>query len=437
LEARLTRIAALDPRLNAFTAILADRARQEADAVDALVAAGHDPGPLAGVPFGVKDNYDVLGRTTLAGSIVNRGLPPATSDAPLAARLRAAGAVLVGTQNMDEFAYGFTTENAHYGPTRNPRDTRRSAGGSSGGSAASVAAGLVDCALGTDTNGSIRVPASFCGIFGLKPTYGRLPRNGTFPFVHELDHLGPFARSATDLALVYDCLQGHDVGDFACADRAVDPTSATLGDLPDGTRVAILDGWFHDMADDDARAVVARVALALGATGRVTLPGAEKARAAAFLLTMASAANLHREALMTRAGDYDPATRDRLLAGLLAPADPVQQAQRYRHAFQQEVRAAFDTHDLLLAPATPCTAPLLGQPTIRVAGADLPTRANVGILTQPISFIGLPVVAVPIAVGGLSIAVQIIARPWAEGLALQAAARLERNGVAGLEIAEP
>jgi Asp-tRNA(Asn)/Glu-tRNA(Gln) amidotransferase A subunit family amidase len=182
---------------------------------------------------------------------------------------------------------------------------------------------------------------------------------------------------------------------------------------------------------------VAKVATALGATTHVTLPGAEKARAAAFLLTMASGANLHREALKTRAQDYDPATRDRLLAGLLAPADAVMQAQRYRHLFQQEVRAAFETHDLLLAPATPCTAPVLGQPTIRINGADLPTRANVGILTQPISFVGLPVVAVPVPAGTLPIAVQIIARPWQEALALQAAARLERDGVAGLEMAEP
>lgn len=437
LEARLARIAALDPTLNAFTAVLADRARAEADAVDATIAAGGDPGPLAGVPFGVKANYDVSGRTTLAGSIVNRGRPAARADAVLAARLRAAGAVLVGIQNMDEFAYGFTTENAHYGATRNPRDTRRSAGGSSGGSAATVAAGLVECALGSDTNGSIRVPASFCGILGLKPTYGRLPRTGTFPFVHELDHVGPFARSVGDLALIYDCLQGHDAGDFACAERAPDLTAPFLGDLPAGIRVAVLDGWFADMADETARRAVATVAAALGAVDRVVLPGAEKARAAAFLLTMASAANLHREALTTRAGEFDPATRDRLLAGLLAPAGPVMQAQRYRHAFQREVRAAFERHDLLLAPATPCVAPLLGEPTFRVAGLDLPTRANVGMLTQPISFVGLPVVSVPVSAGALPIGVQIIARPWAEGLALRAAARLERQGVIRVEVAEP
>jgi Asp-tRNA(Asn)/Glu-tRNA(Gln) amidotransferase A subunit family amidase len=207
IEARLERIERLDPALNCFTAIMAERALREAAVIDAMVAAGRDPGPLAGIPFGVKDNYDVAGRVTAAGSIVNRSRAPASGDAILVQRLNRAGAVLVGTQNMDEFAYGFTTENAHYGATRNPHDRLRSAGGSSGGSAAAVAAGLCDFALGTDTNGSIRVPASFCGLFGIKPTFGRLPRTGTFPFVHDLDHLGGFARNVADLALVYDTVQ--------------------------------------------------------------------------------------------------------------------------------------------------------------------------------------------------------------------------------------
>jgi len=152
--------------------------------------------PLAGVPYAVKNLFDVQGLTTLAGSRINRDRPPAKQDAVLVARMRAAGAVLLGALNMDEYAYGFTTENTHYGPTRNPHDPSRTAGGSSGGSAAAVAAGLVPIALGSDTNGSIRVPSSLCGIFGLKPTYGRLSRSGTYPFVASLDHLGPFARSA-------------------------------------------------------------------------------------------------------------------------------------------------------------------------------------------------------------------------------------------------
>ncbi|SFG18086.1 aspartyl-tRNA(Asn)/glutamyl-tRNA(Gln) amidotransferase subunit A [Novosphingobium sp. CF614] len=436
VEGLLARIAERDRALNCFTQVMADRALGEAAAIDAIVAAGRDPGPLAGVPFGVKDNYDVAGRVTTAGSIINRSLAPAAADAVLIRRLNAAGAVLVGTQNMDEFAYGFTTENAHYGATRNPLDPARSAGGSSGGSAAAVAAGLVQFALGTDTNGSIRVPASFCGLFGLKPTFGRLPRTGTFPFVHDLDHLGPFARSAADLALIYDVLQGHDAGDLACADLPPSPVSPFLAE-PLGGSVAVLDGWFDDLADAQGREAVARVAGALGARARVTLPGAAEARAAAFVLTCASGGNLHFEKLRTHAADFDPATRDRLLAGTLVPANAVLQAQRCRTVFRDQLLEAFRHHALLIAPATPCSAPLLGQATIQVAGADIPTRANIGLLTQPLSFVGVPIVAVPVRSGALPIAVQLIAPPWREDLAMRAAAALERAGVAGTCAATP
>jgi len=438
IEARLTRIERLNPRLNCFTEIMGDRARAEAQAVDTMVAAGRDPGPLAGVPFGVKDNYDVAGRVTTAGSIINCAHPPATVDAVLLQRLTAAGAVLVGTQNMDEFAYGFTTENAHYGATRNPHDVQRSAGGSSGGSAAAVAAGLCDFALGTDTNGSIRVPSSFCGIFGLKPTFGRLPRTGTFPFVHELDHLGPFARSVADLALIYDLIQGHDPGDAACSDRPADPpVRHRLDELRYGTSVAVLDGWFRDLADPQGLAAIDAAAGILGATDRITLADAGKARAAAFVMTSASGGNLHIESLRSRAGDFDPATRDRLLAGTLLPAHVVLQAQRFRSLFRDQLAEAFRHHDLLIAPATPCPAPFLGQPTIKVESRDLPTRANIGLLTQPLSFVGLPIVAVPVANGALPIGIQIIAPPWREDLALQAAARLERAGLAQSAVVEP
>jgi len=437
IESRFDRIKRLDPLLNCFTALFEERAYEMARKVDAAVAAGRDPGPLAGVPFGVKDNYDVAGRVTLAGSIINRSRPPATADAVIAQRAARAGAVLVGTQNMDEFAYGFTTENAHYGATRNPRDTARSAGGSSGGSAASVAAGLTEFSLGTDTNGSIRVPSSFCGIFGLKPTFGRLPRTGTFPFVHDLDHLGPFARNVDDLATVYDSLQGFDPHDVACAERPAEPTAGALDQGATGLRVAVLDGWFHDLADAQGCDAVREAAEAIGARGSVTLPGTQRARAAAFVLTAASGGNLHREALRAHAADFDPATRDRLLAGALIPADAILQAQRVRQEYRSEVLAAFRNHDVLLAPATPCAAVLLGQPTIRVNGEDVPTRANIGLLTQPLSFIGLPIVTVPITNGTMPIGVQIIAPPWREDVALAAARRIERNGLAGAQVAEP
>lgn len=434
LEGLLEEIARRNPSLNCFTEVMADRARREADMVDAKVAAGKDPGPLAGVPFGVKDNYDVAGRVTLAGSIINRSRPSASRDAVLIRRLTAAGALLVGTQNMDELAYGFTTENFHYGNTHNPLALARSAGGSSGGSAASVAAGLCQFSLGTDTNGSIRVPASFCGIFGLKPTFGRLPRTGTFPFVHDLDHLGPFARSTDDLALVYDAIQGHDEGDLACIGLPKSPTHDTLDDDICG-KIGVLGGWFDELADDQGRSAVQLVADALGATGRIELPSAEKARAAAFVLTCSSGGNLHVEKLKSSAHEFDPATRDRLLAGLLLPASAVLQAQRWRTLFLEEVRAAFKRHALLIAPATPCSAPLLGQATIEVGDRTLPARPNIGLLTQPLSFVGLPIVTVPVRNGPMPIGVQLIAPPWREDIALRAAAQLERGGTVGCEVA--
>jgi aspartyl-tRNA(Asn)/glutamyl-tRNA(Gln) amidotransferase subunit A len=300
-----------------------------------------------------------------------------------------------------------------------------------------VAAGLTEFSLGTDTNGSIRVPSSFCGIFGLKPTFGRLPRTGTFPFVHDLDHLGPFARGVRDLATIYDALQGHDPHDVACAERPVELTTPLIDEGCAGLRVATLGGWFDDMADAQGRDAVRRVAELLGAKRSVSLPGTQQARAAAFVLTATSGGNLHREALRARAADFDPATRDRLLAGLLMPADAVLQAQRVRQVYRTEVLSAFRDHDILLAPATPCAAVLLGQPTISVNGADVPTRANIGLLTQPLSFIGLPIVTVPVINGAMPIGVQIIAAPWREDVALAAALMVERAGLASAPVAEP
>ena len=220
VEAALDRIAARNEALGAFTDVTAARALKKAAAIDAARARGERLGSLAGAPFAVKNLFDVAGLPTRAGSKINRGRPPAPRDATLVRRLEEAGAVLVGALNMGEYAYDFTGQNVHDGPSRNPHDLGAMTGGSSGGSGAAVAGGLVPLALGSDTNGSIRVPSSFCGIFGLKPTYGRLSRAGTFPFVASLDHLGPFARSAGDLALSYDAMLGPDADDPAQAEVA-------------------------------------------------------------------------------------------------------------------------------------------------------------------------------------------------------------------------
>ncbi|TXM68679.1 AtzE family amidohydrolase, partial [Methylobacterium sp. WL69] len=223
VAAALDRIGRIDPAVNAFTDVLAERALAGADRIDAARARGAPLGPLAGVPFAAKNLYDIAGLPTRAGSRINRERVPAERDATLIARMEAAGAILVGALNMGEYAYDFTGENIHDGDTRNPHDLGRMSGGSSGGSGGAVAAGLVPLALASDTNGSIRVPSAFCGCFGLKPTYGRLSRAGSFPFVGSLDHLGPMARSAGDLALAYDALQGPDPADPVATDRAPEP----------------------------------------------------------------------------------------------------------------------------------------------------------------------------------------------------------------------
>jgi amidase/aspartyl-tRNA(Asn)/glutamyl-tRNA(Gln) amidotransferase subunit A len=305
----------------------------------------------------------------------------------------------------------------------------------------------VPISLGSDTNGSIRVPASLCGTFGLKPTYGRLPRSGTYPFAASLDHLGAFARTVEDLALAYDALQGPDVDDPACAQRAHEATAQHLSLDVKPLRIAILGGYFTDNAGAQARSAVARVAESLRAMGcRIThaeLPEAEIARAAAFLITNAEGGALHLPDLRQRAGDFEPLSRDRFLAGALLPAAWMLQAQRFRLVFARRVARLFAQVDVLLAPATPSAATPIGSEWMEIDGRRLATRPSMGLLTQPISFIGLPVCAVPVwedtlasnKPRGLPIGVQVIAAPWREDRVLQVAAALERSGLAAAPLA--
>jgi aspartyl-tRNA(Asn)/glutamyl-tRNA(Gln) amidotransferase subunit A len=357
---------------------------------------------------------------TLAGSIIRKDAAPAVADAPMVARMKAAGAILVGALNMDEFAYGFVTENAHHGPAHNPHDLTRIAGGSSGGSAAAVAGRLVPLSLGTDTNGSIRVPSGLCGVFGLKPTFGRLDREGAFPLAESLDHVGPFALGVADLAAAYDAM--------ADAGAAAVSGLETASQRP--LRVGVLGGWFTQGAFPEVVEGLTLAGEALEARFDVDLPGAEAARSAAFCLTTCEGARLHWRDLATRPGDFDPAVRDRLLAGTRLPDEVVAAARAYRPVFRAAARRLFEDYDVLLAPATPCPAPVIGQATMWLAGEEVSVRRNLGAYTQPISYIGLPVVAAPVnRPGRLPAGVQIIAPAWREDLALAAALRLERLGV--------
>ena len=412
----LSRIAARDGAINAFTGVFHERAQARAAEIDAVLSSGGDPGTLAGVPFAAKDLFDVAGVVTRAGAKVTLADPPAKRDADAIAALEAQGAILVGVTNMDEFAYGFVTENEHTGPTHNPHDLARIAGGSSGGSAAAVAADLVPLALGTDTNGSIRVPAAFCGIFGIRPTFGALSSRGAYPFCNSLDTIGPFARTARDLETAFHAL--------ASGVQKSAPIAAP--------RVARLGGHFATGLRSEAQHAVDVVASALDARGVVDLAGARLAREAAFIITACEAGELHAPRLRTQAADYDVATRDRLLAGALVPARWYVRAQRFRSLFHAEIETLFADWDVLIAPATAYHATPIGERTIVIDGVESEIRPNVGIFTQPITLAGTPVVTVPIVgTGELPVGVQLIGPAGSEVTLLALARDLEERGTIG------
>jgi AtzE family amidohydrolase len=414
VEKVLAGIDELDGTYNSFTSVTGERALTEARRVDQQVADGLDPGPLAGVPFAVKNLFDIAGTVTLAGSVINASRPAASSDSDGVAALSAAGAVLVGALNMDEYAYGFTTENTHYGACHNPHDPGRVAGGSSGGSGAAVAAGFVPLTLGSDTNGSVRVPAALCGVFALKPTHGRLSRAGMALFAPSLDTVGVLATSTRDLALTFEILDGRPLPDVG-------------GDL----RIAIAGGHFSTGGDPEVFEVVEAAATVLGAKRRVVLPEAARARAAAMIITAAEGSDQHLEDLQRQPDRFDPMTRDRFLAGAILPAGAYLTAQRFRRWYRDRVRELFAEVDVILAPTVPFVAPLIGQREAVVGQTTVKTQPYLGVFTQPLSFIGLPVVSVPVrSRGGLPLGVQVVAAPNGEAQALRLAALLEDSGFA-------
>ncbi len=375
-------------------------------------ARGRRKGPLAGLPFLAKDLFDVKGHPTRAGG---RAWPavPAERDADAIAALERAGAVLIGRTGMDEYAYGFSGENPHDGDVRNPHDPQRLAGGSSSGSAAAVAAGVVPLALGSDTNGSVRVPAALCGVWALKPTFGRVSRRGMFPFVDSLDHPGLFADSLDRLAAGWASLSGGPLG----AETA-EP------------RVAVLGGHFAQ-GDDPEVATALEAARALGPRAILDLSLAAAARSAAFLVTAAEGGALHAPVLRDRPGAFGPLVGPRLAAGASLPARWLLGAQAVRRAWAGQLLAALGEADILVAPATPFPAPLRTEREARVAGQRHDARLALGLFTQPLTLAGVPVLVAPHRrPGRMPCGVQLIAAPGREGLLFAAARRLERAGFA-------
>ena len=449
LEEHLDRIGGGDADLHAFNLVIADHAREAADRVDRTVAEGGDPGPLAGVPLALKDNLCTRGIPTTCSSRILEGWAP-PYDATAVTRVTAAGAVVVGKTNLDEFAMGSSTENSAFGPTRNPHDRTRVPGGSSGGSAAAVAAGFVPLALGSDTGGSIRQPSALCGVVGMKPTYGVVSRYGLVAFASSLDQIGPLAATVADAALLFEVVAGHDPADSTSFPAPAPSVLADLDEGVEGVRIGVLaeltGGASPDVAarlDEAARALEARGAK----IDEASVPAATYGLSAYYLIAPAEASsNLARYDgvryglrvdgpdvgamyTATRTAGFGPEVKRRIMLGTYALSAGYYdayygQAQRARTLIIRDFDAAYQSHDLLLAPTTPTTAFALG------AKIDDPLAMYLSdVCTIPSNLAGHPAISVPYGTGdgGLPVGVQVLAPALGEPLLFRAAAALEAS----------
>ena len=433
VRAHLDRIAALDGGLHAFISVTADAALAAARVAEDELAAGLARGPLHGVPFALKDLFDTAGVRTTGGSKILSDRVP-TVDSAVARRLRAGGAILLGKLNMHEFAYGPEGLNVHYGTSRNPWDAAdtRIAGGSSSGSGVAVAAGLAPFALGSDTGGSIRIPASLCGITGLKPTYGRVSRAGVLPLAWSMDHVGPMTRTATDAALVLRALAGYDAGDATTSVLPVaDYTAALTGDVK-GLRVGLLRASFLEAASPEVRMAVEAAAKALEGLGarvdEVRLEHVPDIAPAAMAIVGAEALAYHAEWVRTRPGDYQPDVLERLRMGAFVSGVHYVRGQQVRALFRAAVDEALAKRDVLLAPATPIAAPRVGEREAVLGDGTTDVRSSLIRLTRPFNVSGHPACAVScgFTAGGLPIGLQIVGRPFDEATVLRAADAYQR-----------
>ena len=385
-DACLRRIEEDDPRLNAFILVMAGAARQQARAADRELAAGRDRGPLHGVPISIKDLFDVAGTPTTAASRVREG-HVASHDAPAIVALREAGAVIIGKTNLHEFALGTTNEDSAFGSARHPRDPSRSPGGSSGGSAVSVAAGMALASLGTDTGGSIRIPAAACGLVGLKPRHGEISADGVVPLSHRLDHVGPLARTVTDAALVYHALRGGS--------RSKPPAPVPLS----GLRLARPGGYFCELLDIDVRArfdeAIDRLRAAGAQVTDVTIRHASVTPAIYLHLLLADAAAYHAPTLERMPERYTPPVRLRLEMGRYVLAEDYVRALEGREILRREVDSALLGHAALVLPTLPIPAPPIGAASVQVGAVMEPVRNLMLRLTQLFNLTGHPAIALP------------------------------------------
>ena len=394
---------------------------------------GADLGPLHGIPIALKDLFATSGVRTTCGSKVYADFVP-DYDAAVVERLQAAGAVLMGKLNMHEMAYGITSANPHFGPVRNPWDSARSPGGSSGGSGAAVAAETIFAAMGSDTGGSIRVPASFCGTVGLKPTYGRVSRYGALPLSYSLDHMGPLARTVRDAAVILDAIAGHDPRDETSSRRPVEPCVPAEGCSIGGLKIGVPENHYFDRLDAGVEASVRaaiRLAEELGAVVKpVRLPPVDALNTVARVILMAEASAQAEPHLAAR-GQFGPDVLSLFDQGLLVPATDYINAQRLRRRMRAEFGRVWSEVDCLLTPTTPNLAPRIGESTVNLGGVQEDVRLATTRLMRAYNLLGYPALSMPcgIAPPGLPVGLQIAAAPFREPLLLRAAAALEDAGM--------
>jgi aspartyl-tRNA(Asn)/glutamyl-tRNA(Gln) amidotransferase subunit A len=428
----LDRIDQLNPSLNAFLLILRPEAMESAARADRELTAGEDRGPLHGIPVALKDLFHMRGVPTTGGSKVYGNDVPDT-DSAVVERLTAAGAVILGKLNLHELAYGITSDNPHFGPVRNPWNREHIAGGSSGGSAVAVAAGMVFASLGTDTGGSIRIPAALCGTVGVKPTYGLVSRFGVMPLGFTLDHAGPLAGTVRDAAAVLNAIAGHDSRDSASARTPVEDFVPGEECSIRGIRIGYAEAFFTRLDPEVDQAVRSALALAssLGAEiTSVTLPDLEAVNTLGRMILLAEAAAVHGNH-MDRRDLFGRDVLSLLDQGRLLPATMYIDAQRARAKLQAELRSIWGEVDCVITPTIPIAAPRLGQDTVNVAGTEEEVRAVVTRFTRFMNFFGIPAVSLPCGLTstGLPVALQVAGPAFGDGLVLRVAAALEDGGL--------
>jgi aspartyl-tRNA(Asn)/glutamyl-tRNA(Gln) amidotransferase subunit A len=431
-EAVLDRVDKVDRQLNSFITVMRDEALTQARAAEQEILRGRYRGPLHGIPIAVKDLCYTKGvRTTMGSKIFSDFIP--SYDATVIARLRDAGAILIGKLNMHEFARGATNTSSVIGVCHNPWDVMRVPGGSSGGSAAAVASGLCFGALGSDTGGSIRIPASLCGIVGLKPTYGRVSRWGVFPLSWSLDHVGPMTRTVLDAALMLQAIAGHDRNDATTRTAIVpDYTAALTGEIA-GARLGIPREFYFEHLDaqvsDAVRAAIQILERAGARIEEVSLPLSQYASAVGRIISLTEAAEVHAPFLRKRAMDYSPDVRNDFLTGQLILGKHYLKAQRVRALIRQEMTSVLQRVDALVTPTTPIAAPNINETMVDIGGNEMEVMSALSRLTRTANLSGFPAISVPCGFtqDSLPIGLQLIGRPFAETTVLQIAHAYEQN----------